>query len=248
MHTQVPFSHLVPLGQLTQTPPAVPHALSHVPGWQVLFWQQPEQLVGLQTHLPCTHCCPCWQQTPHAPQFSKSSSRLAHLPNGFVTVALRHGTFGGGQVHVPSFGHTAPLGQQRLPHSCVFGQQTLIGVTRPVSIQVSPEQHCCEPHPPPQPEQVPPLARATPASGPRAATPAADPTPPRKARRDVFRASAFVSLSKLSALIDAHPIVPPRCGPCRRQQQSSWPERAVSERKPALKFLNGRVEMHQRVS
>ena len=54
LHTQLPFTHVVPLGQATQATPLVPQCWLLLV-WQVLFWQQPlGQLAGVHklTQLP----------------------------------------------------------------------------------------------------------------------------------------------------------------------------------------------------
>lgn len=69
MHTQDPFTHVVPVGHVTQTTPPVPQCwLLDV--WQVLFWQQPfGQRVAVQrdTQLPFWHAVPAGQLTQVTP-------------------------------------------------------------------------------------------------------------------------------------------------------------------------------------
>ena len=66
--TQLPFWHVVPVGQLTQMIPPVPQAVLVLPGWQVLFWQQPfGQLRAVHTHEPFWHVVPVGQDTQPTP-------------------------------------------------------------------------------------------------------------------------------------------------------------------------------------
>ena len=52
VHKQEPFTHSWPARHWTQVTPLVPHAWLVLPGSQTLLWQQPAQLVVVQTHDP----------------------------------------------------------------------------------------------------------------------------------------------------------------------------------------------------
>lgn len=80
--------HAVPAAHGAHALPPNPHALLELPGWQVLFWQQPPgQLAPLHTHCPDTHASPAPQAAPaphrHAPFAQESAvagSQSPHAP------------------------------------------------------------------------------------------------------------------------------------------------------------------------
>jgi hypothetical protein len=96
-----------------------------LPGRHSLFSQQPlGQLAGVQTQEPFWHSVPGGQTLPHAPQLLLSVWRSTHRPTC--------GTSPPGQTDVPAgqthwfpCPHTPPVGQHRLPHTRLFGQQNL---------------------------------------------------------------------------------------------------------------------------
>jgi hypothetical protein len=127
VHTQEPFWHSVPAGQLTQVTPPVPHAWLVLPGLQLLFSQQPlGQLAGVQTHWPFTHVCPAAHALPHAPQWEVLVWRLTHSPTwGTAPVPVQTVGVLAGQTQRLPVEQLAPVGQHRLPHTRLFGQQNL---------------------------------------------------------------------------------------------------------------------------
>jgi hypothetical protein len=112
--THVPLVHVtvapVPaVGQTTQVRPPVPQALVVLPGWQVLFWQQPfGQLAAVHTHEPFLHSWPTgqlMQATPPVPQalFAVPCRHWPFSQQPFGQVAAVH-------THSP-FWQSVPLGQ-----------------------------------------------------------------------------------------------------------------------------------------
>lgn len=114
--------HEVPAAHAAHALPPKPHAALELPGWQVLFWQQPPgQLVPLHTHWPATHASPAPHAGPvphpHAPFVHESAvvalQRLhapppvPHVPSDCALHALpaQH-PFG---HEVASHTHTPPL-------------------------------------------------------------------------------------------------------------------------------------------
>lgn len=65
-----------------QVVPPTPQAVEEVPERQLLPWQQPLQVAGLQVHVPPWQVCPVpqvWQATPPVPQ-AASEGTVMQLP------------------------------------------------------------------------------------------------------------------------------------------------------------------------
>jgi hypothetical protein len=106
--TQVPLAlHSVPVGQATQTAPAVPQAVFAVPGSHLLSLQQPlGQLAGVHTQLlSAPHSVPVGQATQTAPAVPQAVFAVPALHWLFSQQPL--GQLAGVQTQAP-FLHSCP--------------------------------------------------------------------------------------------------------------------------------------------
>jgi hypothetical protein len=133
---QVPPQQPCPLVQLEVHVALVGSHTSHLVGSQATARQVPPQTLALGQHAPFTQDSPAAQELPQAPQFCWLARGLTHSPMGLEDDG--HTVCPVGQAHAFLAVQVAPLGQQRLPQTRFFGQQTLFPE---LSTQTRPLQH-----------------------------------------------------------------------------------------------------------
>ena len=116
--------------------PCVASQTSHLVGSQAIERQVPPQTLALGQHAPFMQDSPAAQGLPQVPQFCWLARGLTHSPMRLEDDG--HTVCPGGQAHAFLAVQVAPLGQQRLPQTRSFGQQTLFPE---LSTQASPLQH-----------------------------------------------------------------------------------------------------------